>query len=128
MRATLRRHGLALGRLVLAVQVLAPVGLGLVLTAGAAKALPGAFQSPWWENYEVRQSFLCPGQGLVVVERNDSQASILSGGVRFTLFREQAAGPGLLYSSDSMRLTLRDDELTLEQLPQRLICHRTEDA
>jgi hypothetical protein len=128
MRATLRRHGLALGRLVLAVQVLAPAGLGLVLTAGAAKALPGAFQSPWWENYEVRQSFLCPGQGLVVVERNDSQASILSGGVRFTLFREQAAGPGLLYSSDSMRLTLRDDELTLEQLPQRLICHRTEDA
>jgi hypothetical protein len=128
MRATLRRHGLALGRLVLAVQVLAPAGLGLVLPAGAAKALPGAFQSPWWENYDVRQSFLCPGQGLVVVERNDSQASILSGGVRFTLFRDQAAGPGLLYSSDSMRLTLRDDELTLEQLPQRLICHRTEDA
>jgi hypothetical protein len=109
-------------------RALVPVGLGLLLSAGAARALPGAFQSPWWENYDVRQSFLCPGQGLVVVERNDSQASILSGGVRFTLFRDQAAAPDLLYRSDSMRLTLRDDELTLEQLPQRLICHRTEDA
>lgn len=97
-------------------------------SGGELLALPGAFQSPWWENYEVRQSFLCPQRGLVVVERNDSQASILSGGVRFTLFRETANGPGLQYRNDNLRLILRGDELTLEETPQRLTCLRTDDA
>jgi hypothetical protein len=103
-------------------------GLSLLISTPQARALPGAFESPWWENYDVRQSFICPGQGMVVVERNDSQASILSGGVRFTLFRESGEGPGLHYRNDNMRLTLRDDELTLEQQPQRLTCNRTDDA
>ena len=95
---------------------------------GPLLALPGSFQSPWWENYDVRQSFLCPQRGLVVVERNDSQASILSGGMRFTLFRETADGPGLQFRNENLRLILKGDELTLEQLPQRLTCQRTDDA
>lgn len=96
---------------------------------GTLLALPGAFQSPWWENYSVRQSFLCPQRGVVVVERNDSQASILAGGMRFTLFRETADGPGLQFRNEELRLILRGDELTLEQLPQqRLTCLRTDDA
>ncbi len=128
MRRLLPRHSPHLGRPVLRVLALSPICLGLVLPNGAGRALPGAFQSPWWENYDVRQSFLCPGQGLVVVERNDSQASILSGGMRFTLFREPIEGGGVLYSNANMRLTLRDDALTLEQLSQRLTCQRTEDA
>lgn len=95
---------------------------------GTRLALPGSFQSPWWENYEVRQSFLCPQRGLVVVERNDSQASILSGGVRLTLFRDTAEGPGLQYRNDELRLILEGDQLTLVQMPRRLTCLRTEDA
>lgn len=95
---------------------------------GTLLALPGAFQSPWWENYDVRQSFLCPQRGLVVVERNDSQASILSGGSRFTLFRETGDGPGLQFRNETFRLILSGDELTLEQLPQRITCQRTDDA
>jgi hypothetical protein len=101
----------------------------LASSAGVLLALPGAFQSPWWENYSVRQSFLCPQRGLVVVERNDSQASLLTGGLRFTLFRESSDGPGLQFRNEDLRLILRGDELTLETLPQRrLTCQRTEDA
>jgi hypothetical protein len=84
--------------------------------------------SPWWENYDVRQRFICPQRGSMVVERNDSQASIFSGGVRFTLFREGGEGPGLRYRNDELRVTINGDELTLEQLPQRLTCIRTEEV
>lgn len=113
---------------ILALAGLAACGPATAAPAGTLLALPGAFQSPWWENYDVRQSFLCPQRGLVVVERNDSQASVLTGGVRFTLFREPGSGPGLEYRKDDLRLILRGDELTLEQLPQRLTCLRTDDA
>jgi hypothetical protein len=91
-------------------------------------ASPGPMSSPWWENYDVRQRFLCPQRGSMVVERNDSQASIFSGGVRFTLFREGGEGPGLHYRNDELRVTINGDELTLEQLPQRLTCIRTEEV
>jgi hypothetical protein len=91
-------------------------------------ASPGPMSSPWWENYDVRQRFLCPQRGSMVVERNDSQASIFSGGVRFTLFREAGEGPGLRYRNDELRVTINGDELTLEQLPQRLTCIRTEEV
>ena len=91
-------------------------------------ASPGPMSSPWWENYDVRQRFLCPQRGSMVVERNDSQASIFSGGMRFTLFREGGEGPGLRYRNDALSMTINGDELTLEQLPQRLTCIRTEEV
>lgn len=87
-----------------------------------------AMGSPWWEQYEQRDTYRCPDQRTLVVERNDSQASLLSGRSRSTLFREPGDGPALRYHSGPLRLILRGDELTLEQLPQRLTCIRTEEV
>lgn len=102
----------------------------LVVAAGApgALALPGAMGSPWWENYTVRQSFLCPGRGAVVVERNDSQASLLSGGFRSTLFRDGGKEGELSFRNDDVRLTLQGDVLTLEQATRQITCLRTQEA
>jgi membrane-bound inhibitor of C-type lysozyme len=84
--------------------------------------------SPWWEQYEQRDTYRCPDRRMLVVERNEAQASLLSGGSRSTLFREQGEGSALRYQSGRLRLILRGDELTLEQLPQRLTCIRTEEV
>jgi hypothetical protein len=84
--------------------------------------------SPWWENYQQRDTYRCGEAGTVVFERNDAQASLLSGRVRSTLFREKSDAPGLRYSSGRLRVIVRGDELLLEQLPQRLTCLRTESA
>ena len=102
--------------------------LAVVGAAAPLEAAPGPMGSPWWENYDVRQSYLCPGRGTVVLERNDSQASLLNDGVRSTFFREPSSGLGVRYRNDRTTLILRGDELTLEQLPQRLVCVRTEDV
>lgn len=98
------------------------LGVASPLTTRAAAA------APWWENYEQRDTFRCGEGGSVVLERNDSQASLLSGRVRSTLFREKSDAPGLRYSSGPLRVILSGDELVLEQLPQRLTCLRTESA
>ena len=101
----------------------------LLLTAplaGPALALP--MGSPWWENYDQTHRFLCPGRGMLVVERNESQASILSGGFRSTLFREEAAGPGLSFRNQDLRLIIEGDTLTLLQAPTQITCMRTEEA
>ncbi len=87
-----------------------------------------AMQSPWWENYDFKERYICPDHGSLVLERNESQASLISGRSSSILFRESSDTPGLIYRNDSLRLVLRGDELTLEQLPQRLICLRTEEA
>jgi hypothetical protein len=87
-----------------------------------------AFGSPWWEQYEQRDTYRCPDRRTLVVERNDAQASLLSGSSRSTLFREAGDGPGLRFQSGRLRLILDGDQLTLEQLPQRLTCIRTEDV
>ena len=87
-----------------------------------------ALSSPWWEGYDIRERFLCGAQGVLVVERNDAQASLISGSMRLTLFREQRDLPGLRYGNGEMRLILDGDELTLEQLPMRLSCLRTDNA
>ena len=102
----------------------------LLALVGAAplRAAPGPMGSPWWENYEVRQSFICPGRGTVVVERNDSQASLLSGGFRSTLFRESASGGEISFRNDDFRVTLQGDVLTLEQATRQITCLRTEEA
>jgi hypothetical protein len=91
-------------------------------------AMPVAAASPWWEHYEQRDTYRCGTLGQVVLERNDTQASLLSGRLRSTLFRERSDAPGMRYSSGRLRVILSGDELVLEQLPQRLTCQRTESA
>ena len=100
---------------------------GLLLGAliGPA-ALAQSMQSPWWEDYAVRDRYLCRSQGVVVVERNEAQASLIQGRYRSTLFREASDQPGIRYSGDGLRLILLGDELTVEQLPQRILCLRTD--
>jgi len=83
-------------------------------------------QSPWWENYDQRDRYLCPNRGSLVLERNDSQASLISGGSRMILFREASDAPGLRYRSEQTQVILRGDELTLERLPLKLVCVRTD--
>lgn len=91
-------------------------------------ATPIAMGSPWWENYERRDTFRCPDRSTLVLERNDSQASLLSGRVRSTFFRQPGDSPALRYQSGRQRLILEGDALTLEDLPQRLTCVRTEEV
>lgn len=83
-------------------------------------------QSPWWENYNQKDRYLCPNQGMLVLERNDSQASLISGRGQMILFREDNGLSGQRYSNGDMRVILKGDELTLERLPTRLVCVRTE--
>ena len=84
--------------------------------------------SPWWEDYAIKESFLCRDRVAVLVERNESQASLISGHARLTLFRDQNDQPGLRFSNGETRLILDGDELTLEQLPTKLSCVRTDNA
>lgn len=102
----------------------------LFVLIGITSAFPprASLASPWWENYQQRDTYRCGEAGSVVFERNDAQASLLSGRVRSTLFREKSDAPGLRYSSGRLRVIVRGDELVLEQLPQRLTCLRTESA
>ncbi|MFM7549506.1 MAG: hypothetical protein ACKO8I_11695 [Cyanobacteriota bacterium] len=97
--------------------------LALLLTS-----LTLAMGSPWWEQYELRDTYLCSDRGRLVVERNDAQASILSGRFRTTLFRQSSDLPGLRYSNDMLRLVIRGDVLSVEQDSQKLECLRTDDA
>ena len=87
-----------------------------------------ALSSPWWEGYDIRERFLCGAQGVLVVERNDAQASLISGNVRYTLFREASNQPGLIFQSEAMTLTLWGDSLTLEQGRRTLQCTKTDQA
>mgnify|MGYP006935498090 CR=1 FL=1 len=87
-----------------------------------------ALGSPWWEQYEMRDTYLCSDRGRLVVERNDAQASLLSGRFRTTLFRETSERPGLRYANDVLRLVIRGDVLSLEQESQTVECLRTDDA
>ncbi len=99
-----------------------------MLAAGApgTGAAPLAMTSPWWEDYDVKERYLCTEKGGVVLERNASQAALISGGSVTTLFREPAEGPELVYRRDGMTLILRGDELTLERLPMKITCVRSE--
>jgi hypothetical protein len=87
-----------------------------------------AMGSPWWEDYGISERFLCPNLGALIIERNDAQASVLSGQFRTTLFRENTDLPGLRYADDRMRVIIRGDVLTLEQLPDRFDCMRSQEA
>ncbi len=87
-----------------------------------------ALSSPWWEGYDVRERFLCGDQGVLVVERNDAQASLISGRSRFTLFRVASSQSGVRYGSEAMELILWGDNLTLEQGRRKMQCTRTDQA
>jgi hypothetical protein len=117
--------------------VLLPLLLGLtvvwVAPARADAALPGtatlgplAMTSPWWEDYDVKERFLCTDKAGVVLERNDAQAALINGDSVTTLFREASEGPALVYRNGSLRLILRGDELTVERLPLTISCVRSE--
>ena len=98
-----------------------------VLAMGSSTPLPAlAMQSPWWENYDRIDRYLCNAQARVVLERNDSQASLITGRDQMTLFRENSELAGQRYSNGEMHVILKGDELTLERLPMRLICQRME--
>jgi hypothetical protein len=88
--------------------------------------LAQAMSSPWWEDYAIQDRYLCRDKGMVVLERNDAQASLINGRYRSTFFRERSDEGGVRYSGDGMRLILQGDELTLERLPLRIQCLRTE--
>jgi hypothetical protein len=90
--------------------------------------LSQAMQSPWWENYDQKDRYLCPNRSSLVLERNASQASLIGGGGQVILFREETDAPGVLYRNGAMRVILQGDQLTFERLPMRLVCLRTEQA
>lgn len=103
--------------------------LSLALTVSAPFRV--AIDSPWWENYERKDRFRCDQQQVLVLERNESQASILMGGHRSTLFRDRQANNGVRYSGEGLMLRLNGDELQLEltrPMPILLHCQRTEDV
>ena len=97
-----------------------------LLAVAIAPLLAQAMHSPWWEDYAIKDRYLCRDKGMVVLERNDAQASLINGRNRNTFFREPSDLPGIHYTADGMRLILRGDELTIERRPQRLQCLRTE--
>jgi hypothetical protein len=82
--------------------------------------------SPWWEQYDSRETFVCPRLGRVVVERNDAQAALIAGGYRSTGFRDNNGLNGIRYRNEQMTLILRGDLLTIEQRPSRIECTRSE--
>jgi len=109
---------------------------GIATLASLNALLLGAWAmgSPWWEDYGIKETYLCGARGAVVVERNDAQASLITGRYRTTLFREQQPPPGqdpimgIVYRNEQLTLILRGDQLILEQLPQRTSCMRTDSA
>ena len=87
-----------------------------------------AMSSPWWEDYDIHERYLCGEQGALVVERNAAQAALISGRNSFTLFREASEEPGLRYRNGSMLMTLWGDNLSLEQDRHKVQCIRTDQA
>jgi hypothetical protein len=102
---------------------LLPMLLGLV---AGLQPVGLAMTSPWWEDYDIKERYLCAENGGVVLERNASQATLISRGSHTTFFRETSSDPALIYRNDDFRLILRGDELTLERLPMTITCLRSE--
>lgn len=87
--------------------------------------------SPWWENYDRKDRFRCEQQQVLILERNDSQASIFMGGQRSTLFRDRQVDNGLSYRGEGLIMRLNGDVLQLEltqPMPTLMHCQRTEDV
>ncbi|MEB3199036.1 MAG: hypothetical protein VKK62_00740 [Synechococcaceae cyanobacterium] len=106
-----------------------------LLSVGIAMLMPSlvAIDSPWWENYDAKDRYLCNDRMVVVIERNEAQASLFTRGMRSTLFRDNQSSAGLLYRNDVFKVVLKGDELMLDQsridpFNPRITCVRTEDA
>lgn len=82
--------------------------------------------SPWWEDYGISEQFICPDQSRITLERNDAQASLLTGHFRSTMFREASDLPGIRYRNEQLSLVLRGDVLIMELQFRKLECLRTE--
>lgn len=90
-----------------------------------------AMESPWWENYDTKDRYRCDSQGMLILERNDSQASIVMAGQRSTLFRDRRVDNGIRYSGDGVMLSLKGDELQIDlrgPMPALIHCQRTDDV
>ena len=95
-----------------------------VLVPSTAAAGP----SPWWEHYERSDSYRCGEEEKVLIERNDSQASLYMRGYRMNLFRDQQTPLLKRYSNSQFSLTIRGDEVEIEDLISRRLCQRFEQA
>ena len=95
-----------------------------LLVPSAALAGP----SPWWEHYDRSDRYRCGEEEKVLVERNDSQASLFMRGYRMNLFRDQQSPLLKRYSNNQFSLTIRGDEIEIEDLISRRRCQRFEQA
>ena len=95
-----------------------------VLVPAAAVAGP----SPWWEHYDRSDRYRCGEEEKVLIERNDSQASLYMRGYRMNLFRDQQTPLLKRYSNSQFSLTIRGDEVEIEDLISRRLCQRFEQA
>ena len=87
-----------------------------------------AMSSPWWENYDQKDNYRCGDRSEILLERNEAQASLIFGGARSTLFRENREAPGERYANGTMKLILLGDEMTVEQFPRSITCIRTDEV
>ena len=101
----------------------AAVLLGLLVPTAAV-----AGPSPWWEHYDRSDRYRCGEEEKVLVERNDSQASLYMRGYRMNLFRDQQSPLLKRYSNSQLSLTIRGDEVEIEDLISRRRCQRFEQA
>ena len=97
--------------------------LGLLVPTAAV-----AGPSPWWEHYDRSDRYRCGEEEKVLVERNDSQASLYMRGYRMNLFRDQQTPLLKRYSNSQFSLTIRGDEVEIEDLISRRLCQRFEQA
>ena len=95
-----------------------------VLVPSTAAAGP----SPWWEHYERSDRYRCGGEEKVLIERNDSQASLYMRGYRMNLFRDQQTPLLKRYSNSQFSLTIRGDEVEIEDFMTVRRCQRFEQA
>ena len=95
-----------------------------VLVPTAAVAGP----SPWWEHYDRSDRYRCGEEEKVLIERNDSQASLYMRGYRMNLFRDQQTPLLKRYSNSQLSLTIRGDEVEIEDFMTVRRCQRFEQA
>ena len=95
-----------------------------VLVPSTAAAGP----SPWWEHYDRSDRYRCGEEEKVLIERNDSQASLFMRGYRMNLFRDQQSPLLKRYSNSQFSVTIRGDEIEIEDLISRRRCQRFEQA
>jgi|TARA_Y100000991_G_scaffold125709_1_gene94651 hypothetical protein len=98
----------------------------LVSLLAPTAALAGP--SPWWEHYERIDHYRCGEEGKVLLERNDSQASLYMRGYKMNLFRDQQSPLLKRYSNSQLSVTIRGDEVEIEDLLSRRLCQRFEQA